>query len=226
MVGVSALSEAVDDYLHLRRSLGYKLEQHGPLLLGFADYLLDLGLDHVTIEAAVAWATLPQRVEPVWWHQRLGIVRGFAVHQSTIDPRTEVPPKGLLVRPTKRRTPYLFADSEVISLMEAAGRLRYPLKAATYEMLIGLLASTGMRTGEAIRLDRDHVDLHGGSSPCGTASSASPAGSRCMRAPPRRSPPMPVAATSCARTPEPTASSYHCEAPGWTTASSTPSSAP
>lgn len=159
---MNALSEAVTDYLHLRRSLGYKLEQHGPLLLGFAEYLCGLGLDHVTIDAAVDWATLPQGVEPIWWCQRLGIVRGFAVHQSTIDPRTEVPPKGLLARPTTRRTPYLFAASEVASLMEAAGRLRFPLKAATYEVLIGLLASTGMRVGEAIRLDRDHVDLQDG----------------------------------------------------------------
>lgn len=159
---MSALSEAVTGYLSLRRSLGYKLEQHGPLLLGFAEYLKGIGLDHVTIEAAVAWATSPQGVEPVWWHQRLGIVRGFAVHQSTIDPRTEIPPKGLLIRPTKRRTPCLFAPSEVVSLMEAAARLRFPLKAVTYQVLIGLLASTGMRVGEAIRLDRDHVDLRSG----------------------------------------------------------------
>ena len=159
---MSALSDAVADYLRLRRSLGYKLERQGRLLHSFADYLDVLGVDHVTVETALAWAMLPQGAEPVWWHQRLGMVRGFAAHQATIDPRTEIPPKGLLVRPTSRRIPHLFSTSEVISLMAAAARLRYPLKAATYETLIGLLACTGMRVGEAIGLDRGDVDLDGG----------------------------------------------------------------
>jgi integrase/recombinase XerD len=159
---MNALADAVDEYLRLRRSLGYKLEDHGRLLHSFTGYLDSLGVDHVTIEAAVAWATLPQGAEPVWWYQRLGTVRGFAVYQATIDPRTEIPPKGLLVRPTARRTPYLFSTAEIVSIMEAAARLRYPLKAATYETLIGLLACSGMRVGEAIRLDRRDVDLDGG----------------------------------------------------------------
>lgn len=157
---MSALSDAVADYLRLRRSLGYKLEAHGRLLPGFAAYLDGLRIDHVTIEAALAWATLPQGVEPVWWHHRLGMVRGFAAYQATIDPRTEVPPKGLLVRPTGRRTPHLFSTGEVVLLMEAAARLRYPLKAATYETLVGLLACTGMRVGEAIRLPTSAVRGH------------------------------------------------------------------
>lgn len=159
---MNALAEAVNEYLRLRRSLGYKLEDHGRLLHSFAGYLDSLGVDHVTIEAAVAWATLPQGAEPVWWHQRLSMVRGFASYQSAIDPRTEIPPKGLLVRPTARRTPYLFSTSEIVSLMQAATRLRYPLKAATYETLIGLLACSGMRVGEAIRLQRRDVDLDSG----------------------------------------------------------------
>ena len=157
---MSALTDAVEDYLCLRRALGYKLADHGRLLHGFAEYVNDRGSEHVTVELAVKWATLPKGVQPVWWHQRLGIVRGFAAHQATIDPRTEIPPKDLLVRPTGRRTPYLFSAGEVVSLMDAAARLRYPLKAATYQTLVGLLASTGMRVGEAIRLDRVDVELN------------------------------------------------------------------
>lgn len=152
---MSGLADAVADYLRLRRALGYKLEGHGRLLDDFARYLDGVGIDHVTVEAAVSWATLPKGVEPVWWHQRLGMVRGFAVHQATIDPRTEIPPTGLLVRPTTRRAPYLFSTAEIASLMDAAAQFRYPLKAVTYETFIGLLACTGMRVGEAIRLDLD-----------------------------------------------------------------------
>jgi integrase/recombinase XerD len=158
---MSALTDAVEDYLRLR-ALGYKLADHGRLLHGFAEYVNDRGGEHVTVELAVKWATLPKGVQPVWWHQRLGIVRGFAAHQATIDPRTEIPPKDLLVRPTGRRTPYPFSAGEVVSLMDAAARLRYPLKAATYQTLVGLLASTGMRVGEAIRLDRLEVELNSG----------------------------------------------------------------
>ena len=151
--------EAVEEYLRLRRALGYKLVRQGQLLHDFACYLDINGADHVTVDLSVAWSTLPRKVQPIWWHQRLGVVRGFAAYQVAIDPRTEVPPKDLLVRNSHRRAPYLYSNSEITSLMRAAGILCYPLKAVTYETLIGLLACTGMRVGEAIRLNRADVDL-------------------------------------------------------------------
>jgi integrase len=156
---MSAPMEAVEEYLRLRRALGYKLARQGHLLHDFACYLDTHGADHVTVDLAIAWSTLPRQVQPIWWHQRLGVVRGFASHQVAIDPRTEVPPKDLLVRRSHRRAPYLYSSSQITSLMRAAGMLRYPLKAATYETLIGVLACTGMRVGEAIRLDRADVNL-------------------------------------------------------------------
>ena len=156
---MNAPMEAVEEYLRLRRALGYKLARQGQLLHDFACYLDIHGADHVTVDLAVAWSTLPRQAQPIWWHQRLGVVRGFAAYQVAIDPRTEVPPKDLLVRNSHRRAPYLYSSSEITSLMRAAGMLCYPLKAATYETLIGLLACTGMRVGEAIRLDRADVDL-------------------------------------------------------------------
>jgi integrase/recombinase XerD len=46
--------------------------------------------------------------------------------------------------------------------MSATAILRGRLRQATYRTLIGLLSVTGMRVGEAIRLDRDDIDLaHG-----------------------------------------------------------------
>jgi integrase len=87
------------------------------------------------------------------------VVRGFAKHLHDLDPLSEVPPADLLPEPKRRATPYLYAPAEIVGLMRAARALSSPLKAATYETLVGLLAATGMRVGEAIRLNRDHLDL-------------------------------------------------------------------
>ena len=90
------------------------------------------------------------------------MVRGFARHLHTLDPATEVPPAGLLPQRTRRATPYLYTGEEVARLMAAARALPSPLVAATYETLVGLLETTGMRVGEAARLDRADVDLDDG----------------------------------------------------------------
>src|SRR5258708_19502198 len=90
----------------MRRSLGYKLQRQGPLLLDFAGYLERAGATTVTTEAAVTWATLPAGAAPVWWKHRLSVVRGFAAHYNTLDPRCPVPPPGLLPPPQDHPTPY------------------------------------------------------------------------------------------------------------------------
>jgi len=159
---MSALREAAHDYLALRRALGYKLESQEPLLAGFVCYLEQAGAATVTIELAVAWATQPTDADPVWWSKRLSVARGFARYLQTVDPATEVPPAQLLPYRCRRATPYLYAPAEIAALMAAAGGLASPLKAATYQTLIGLLAVSGMRVGEAIRLDRDDVDFEHG----------------------------------------------------------------
>jgi len=79
---------------------------------------------------------------------------------ATIDGRTQVPPVGLLQRPgraSRRAVPYLYSSQDIAGLMAAARELR-PLQAATYETLVGLLAVSGLRVGEAIRLDCDDLD--------------------------------------------------------------------
>ena len=112
----------------------------------------------VTIDAAVAWATLPAAADRSYWAQRLSVVRQFARHPQTIDAACEIPPASLLpVRP-RRAIPHLYQPKEITALMAAAGTLPMALQAATYQTLIGLLAVTGLRLGEAIRLDRDDVD--------------------------------------------------------------------
>lgn len=116
----------------------------------------------MTIEAALRWATIPTGTSRSWHAQRLGVVRGFARHLQAIDGCCEVPPPELLAFPKGRAQPYLYSQAEIASLMDAARALVPELRAATYEAVIGLLATTGMRGGEAIRLDRSDVDLGGG----------------------------------------------------------------
>jgi integrase len=160
--GMTALKAALADYLALRRSLGYKLERGSELLTDFVAYLDQQGADHVTVELAVIWATLPVNPESRWRAQRLGMVRCFARYLNALEPKNEVPPTGLLPPGTTRPAPFLYSEAEVARLMAAAQGLRTPLYAATIETVIGLLAVSGLRVGEILRLDRGDVDFEGG----------------------------------------------------------------
>jgi integrase/recombinase XerD len=157
---VSRLSKAAEDYLQLRRRLGHKLDEAGRLLPRFIAYLDANGIDTVTVEAALAWAG--QAGAPAGSTvaaRRLTVARGFARHLAGIDGRAEVPAVALLPRPSRRRVPYIYSDTDIAALMAQAHRsIRHPLRAATFETLIGLLAVTGMRVGEAIRMDRSDID--------------------------------------------------------------------
>jgi integrase/recombinase XerD len=90
------------------------------------------------------------------------MVRQFASYLRTIDPATEVPPSRLLRTGNRRATPYIYSDSEIAALIDAAAMLRYPLLVSTYRTLLGLLAVSGLRVGEAIRLDTGDIDWERG----------------------------------------------------------------
>lgn len=156
------LDQAVADYLAVRRAMGYKLERTEKLLGQFVDFLDGAGLHTVTVEAAVAWATLPVDVGTNWHAHRLSVVRGFTAWLSTIDDAVEVPPSDLLPSRSRRRTPYLFGEPELAALLDATASLRGRLRPTVYRTLLGLLAVTGLRVGEAIRLDRADLDISRG----------------------------------------------------------------
>jgi len=157
---MSTLRQLADDYLNLRRALGHKMNHAAWLLPRFVAYLESIGAEAVTIEAALAWAqSSTHDPAPAARAQRLAVAGGFARYLSGIDPRTEVPPYSLLPYPQRRRPPFIFSLPDITALMAEARQLQPPLRAATYETLIGLLAATGMRVGEALRLDRADVDL-------------------------------------------------------------------
>jgi integrase/recombinase XerD len=159
---MKSLGEHVEDYLRLRRALGYKLERHGRLLPQLVAYLEAAGEHTITSELAISWARLPSAAHPRYWAARLAIARGFALYIETIDPATEIPPAGVFAARYLRPTPYLWSHEDVCRVLEAASGLRPPLKAASYQALFGLLAVTGMRVGEAVALEPGDVDLHEG----------------------------------------------------------------
>jgi integrase/recombinase XerD len=159
---VSRLQVHVDDYLRLRRALGFKLEREGRLLPQLVAYLEAAGAKTVSSELAISWARLPAGVSPNHWAKRLSIARGFAAYLHTIDPATEIPPPDVFPVRRQRATPYLWSRQDIRRLLEQARGLRHPLRAASYEELFGLLAVSGMRVGEAIALGREDVDLDAG----------------------------------------------------------------
>lgn len=161
-MSAGSLTETAHEYLAMRRSLGYKLERQGQLLLEFVGYLHDMGAETITVEAALAWARRPIGADPIWWQRRMSVVRCFARHLKTLDSACQVPPTDLLPVARQRKTPYLYSRAEITALVHAAGLLAAPLQAAAYQALISLLAVTGMRVGEAVGLDRGEVDLDGG----------------------------------------------------------------
>jgi integrase len=156
---MSALSLAVQDYLAMRRALGYKLTEHGRVLAQFVEFLEQRDASLITTTLALQFATQPTHASVVWRHQRLAMVRGFAIYLQAFDARHEVPPVNLLPATFRRAIPYLYSEAEIKALMQAARELRPALRAVTCETLIGLLSVTGMRISEACGLDRGDVEL-------------------------------------------------------------------
>jgi integrase len=158
------LAQALDDYLHLRRGLGFKLLDTGRSLRDFVRYLDDHGASYITTQLSIRWATLPSNVRPSHWARRLTMVRLFAIHRKAEDPRTEIPPPGAIPSRNERARPYLYSDDEIHRLIDAARSLRTTtgLRPQTYATLFGLLSVSGMRIGEIIALDRGDVDLEHG----------------------------------------------------------------
>ena len=158
MTGRASLREALQQYLLLRRALGFKLKTAGRLLGQFVDYLDAQHTTTVTVQDALAWATLPADTSATWHAIRLSMVRGFALYLHSLDSTVAVPPADLLRHGNDRVTPYLYSDTEIRALIAAAGVLRPAFRAATYQTLIGLLAASGIRISEAIALDTDDLD--------------------------------------------------------------------
>lgn len=161
---MSALRESLEEYVTTVRTLGTELRWPASILHRFIDFLEQEGAEFITTELAVRWATQARGVQPATWARRLSIVRRFATWVQATDPGTEIPPQSLLSARHRRQPPYIYPEVELTRLMEAAACLhsRSGLRSLTYETLIGLLAATGLRPGEALALDEPDVDLQQG----------------------------------------------------------------
>ena len=161
---MTALAEALREYVALRRALGAEFTTDAATLRRFVEFAGREGVDVITTDIALRWATAPGRASARTRASRLGVVRRFAAWLSATDPRTEVPPKGLLPARLMRKPPYIYTDEEIVDIVEAASRLVSPtgLRALTFSTLFGLLSVTGLRISEALGLDRADVDLRGG----------------------------------------------------------------
>src|SRR6266542_6284299 len=142
---MKTLREAVEDYLTMRRGLGFKLREAGTGLADFASFLEEKGADYITMSLALEWAQRPSSVQPAEWARRLCYVRGFAKYQSAIDPRTEIPPVRLLPHRPRRAMPHLYTDQEIERLLDAALKLAPSdgLRGWSYHALFGLLVVSG-----------------------------------------------------------------------------------
>ena len=161
---MNTLRQVLQEYLSLRHGLGFKLREAGKALLDFVTFMEQHRASYITQALALAWAQQPSNVQPARWAQRLSFVRGFARHRSATDPRTQVPPQGLLPFQPKRARPYLYSDDEIRSLLRAALNMlrrykRSALRPWTYHCLFGLLSVSGLRLGEARNLELQDVDL-------------------------------------------------------------------
>ena len=161
---MSSLGEALNEYLAIRRALGFELREVAGCLRTFITFLETNSATHITTDLALRWATRPGASQPSTWAWRLGMVRRFATWLRAAEPRTEIPPAGLLPYRYQRKRPHIFSDQEIEQILGLAAKLpsEKGLRAHTYATLFGLLAVSGMRVNEAVKLDSLDVDLgHG-----------------------------------------------------------------
>jgi integrase len=160
---VTRLEAALADYLSVRRSLGHKLDESGRHLARFVTCLDLTGAETITM-AAVLEFVLDPGLDPASTvpGRRLTAVRGFARYLAARDQSSVIPPAGIVTSRTRHRIPHIFSDADVAAVITAARAvIPAPFRQETVATLTGLLAVTGMRVGEAIRLGRADIDWDG-----------------------------------------------------------------
>lgn len=161
-VMTGSVTELVEEFIEMRRGLGYRLGGQEQYLRSFAGSL-DRAGHHGPIPLAVSveWATSTSSADPCNHARRLNVVRGFLRHLSALDGATEVPSPGLLGPASHRRPPHVYSDDEITDLLRAAAGLtpHGGLRPYCYVTLFSLLACTGLRISEALALSREDVDL-------------------------------------------------------------------
>ena len=155
---MTRLEAALADYLRLRRALGHKLAGEGQQLSRFVTYLDFTGAGAITMPAVLEFVTDADPATTMA-ARRLTAVRGFARYLAAIDGVSVVPPAGLAGSRARHRTPHIFSDADIAAVIaRARAAVPAPFRQETVATIIGLLAVTGMRVGEALRLGRSDID--------------------------------------------------------------------
>ncbi|MFH0778627.1 MAG: tyrosine-type recombinase/integrase [Candidatus Eisenbacteria bacterium] len=152
----------VEEYVTYRRNLGFRFRTDREQLLHFAKYVTDnRHRGPLTTDLALRWVQLAQDGSPSYRRRRFETVRSFAKYLAIYEPRTEIPPRGILRLACHRPEPYIYSEQKIADLVRACGELTPSggLRPRTYSTLFALLAATGLRVSEALKLDRNHVDL-------------------------------------------------------------------
>jgi len=157
------LRAAAADYLRGRRQRGYRLADQGWLIANFLDRLDARDATMIGIADAVAFAQASPGTGRRWQAARLRTIRAFAAYVHDLDPAAaELIPAGLITAKVTRRIPYLYSREQIAELMSRAAVLSPPLLATGVHTLIGLIAATGLRSGEAVALEVDDLSLDDG----------------------------------------------------------------
>jgi len=161
---MKSLEDHLTEYIAVRRALGTQLQEPANTLRGFIDFLGRRRAKFITIPLALEWSQQSKAIQRATWARKLSMVRQFARWLSVLEPRHQVPPPRLLNVRHRHSKPHIYSDAEIAQLMEATATLQpcRPMRALTLNTLIGLLAATGLRPGEAAALEDRDVNLRTG----------------------------------------------------------------
>jgi integrase/recombinase XerD len=161
---MNGLQDAVELYLTVRRSLGFELRVQEGILRRFVKFAEREGASYVTTDLVLRWAETLSHALPSTAARAVNVVRSFAIWRAGLDPRTQVPPAGLVGGRYERKRPFLHSDQQIVQLLVEAEQMQSPkgLRGPTFSTLFGLIVVTGLRISEAVQLDRSDVDLSEG----------------------------------------------------------------
>jgi integrase/recombinase XerD len=166
MTGRIEWESHVKDYLSYRRRLGFEMFADEVRLMDFARFATESNLESLSIESAINWAKKSKRNNPLTWTNRLSDLRGFAVYlrARNTDQNVEIPPANYFGAVYRRRIPHIYTKAEVMNILRESEKLwpKDGLRPRTCAVVFGLMASTGMRVSEVLKLRRNDFDTASG----------------------------------------------------------------
>jgi len=155
----SSVADGIERYIALQHSLGYQFRKQAGSLHAFLRYVIRTHAPGPISQALALEFVMAEQLTPNGRAIRYAVIRRFAQYHLAFDPRTELLDRRVLPRSRAVSPPQILSEEELQSLMAASRRisLSQPLRGQTLAAVIGLLASTGLRSGEALRLDRSDV---------------------------------------------------------------------